>query len=108
MMRFQGTPARVFYDFCLDEHVPVDTGLEIGLGTLAVRSYIKSLCGPKINRAASAAASVSTLGPAGRYEAAPFVEKEGFTPILQAACISERFDIAPFSTKGMSVTAARC
>ena len=107
MMRFQGTPARVFYDFCLDEHVPVDTGLEIGLGTLAVRSYIKSLCGPKINRAAIAAASVSTLGPAGRYEAAPFVEKEGFTPILQAARISERFDIAPFSTKGMSVTAAR-
>ena len=24
MMGFQGTPARVFYDFCLDEHVPVD------------------------------------------------------------------------------------
>jgi hypothetical protein len=24
MMGFQGTPARLFYDFCLDEHVPVD------------------------------------------------------------------------------------
>ena len=22
MMGFQGTPARLFYDFCLDEHVP--------------------------------------------------------------------------------------
>ena len=24
MMGFQGTPARLFYDFCLEEHVPVD------------------------------------------------------------------------------------
>ena len=24
MMGFQGPPARLFYDFCLDEHVPVD------------------------------------------------------------------------------------
>ena len=24
MMGIQGTPARLFYDFCLDEHVPFD------------------------------------------------------------------------------------
>jgi hypothetical protein len=24
MMGFQGTPARLFYDFCLDEHIPSD------------------------------------------------------------------------------------
>jgi transposase len=24
MMGLQGTPARLFYDFCLDEHVPFD------------------------------------------------------------------------------------
>jgi hypothetical protein len=36
-----------------------------------------------------------------------FVEKEGFLPILQAANIGERFDIAVMSTKGLSVTAAR-
>ena len=24
MIGFQGTPARLFYDFCLEEHVPVD------------------------------------------------------------------------------------
>jgi DNA topoisomerase VI subunit A len=36
-----------------------------------------------------------------------FIEKEGFTPVLEAARIPERFDIAPMSTKGMSVTAAR-
>ena len=78
MMGFQGPPARLFYDFCIDEHVPVDTGLEIGLGTRAVRCSIKSLCGPRIKRAAIAAASVSTRGPAGRYGAVLFVEKEGF------------------------------
>ena len=36
-----------------------------------------------------------------------FLEKEGFTQILEAAKIAERFDIAIMSTKGMSVTAAR-
>ena len=36
-----------------------------------------------------------------------FIEKEGFTPILEAASIPERFDIAVMSTKGMSVTASR-
>jgi DNA topoisomerase VI subunit A len=34
-------------------------------------------------------------------------EKEGFTEILSAARIAERFDIAIMSTKGMSSTAAR-
>ena len=24
MMGIQGTPAQLFYDFCLDDHVPVD------------------------------------------------------------------------------------
>jgi transposase len=24
MVGFQGTPARLFYDFCLDDHVPFD------------------------------------------------------------------------------------
>ena len=27
MMGIQGTPARLFYDFCLEEHVPVDNVL---------------------------------------------------------------------------------
>jgi hypothetical protein len=83
------------------------TGLEIGLGTLAVRDYVRSFSSPEICRAQIAAASVSTRGPAGRYGAVLFIEKEGFWPVLEAAHISERFDIAPMSTKGMSVTAAR-
>jgi hypothetical protein len=36
-----------------------------------------------------------------------FIEKEGFTPLLNASRIAERYDIAIMSTKGMSVTAAR-
>ena len=34
-----------------------------------------------------------------------YIEKEGFDPIIEAAGIPERFDIAPMSCKGMSVTA---
>ena len=26
MMGIQGTPARLFYDFCLEDHVPADHG----------------------------------------------------------------------------------
>jgi hypothetical protein len=48
-----------------------------------------------------------TYGPENRYKTILFVEKEGFDPLLRAAQIAERFDIAPMSTKGMSVTAAR-
>jgi hypothetical protein len=36
-----------------------------------------------------------------------FLEKEGFTQILEAARIAERYDLAIMSTKGMSVTASR-
>jgi hypothetical protein len=35
------------------------------------------------------------------------VEKEGFHELLKAARIAERYDVAIFSTKGMTVTAAR-
>src|ERR1700759_3498962 len=48
-----------------------------------------------------------TMGPQHRYAAVLFIEKEGFAPLLRAARIAERFDIAIMSTKGMSTTAAR-
>jgi hypothetical protein len=47
------------------------------------------------------------MGPTNRYRFALFLEKEGFYPLLEAAQIVERYDIAIMSTKGMSVTAAR-
>ena len=46
-------------------------------------------------------------GPRHRYGAVLFLEKEGFEPLLDAARIAERYDLAIMSTKGMSVTASR-
>ena len=83
------------------------TDQEIGLGTLAVRSYLKGHRDLLIRNAAISVADVKTKGPDGRYGAVLFLEKEGFTQILEAARIAERFDLAIMSTKGMSVTAAR-
>jgi hypothetical protein len=83
------------------------TGREIGLGTLAVRDYIARLRKPSILNAGVSAVKADTMGPEGRYGAVLFLEKEGFTQILEAARIAERYDIAIMSTKGMSVTAAR-
>jgi hypothetical protein len=83
------------------------TGREIGLGTLAVRGYIKNLHKPELCNAGISATEVDTMGPEGRFGAVMFLEKEGFTQILEAARIAERYDLAIMSTKGMSVTAAR-
>lgn len=69
------------------------TGRRVPLGTVEVREYI--------------AAWKGSAGPANRYAFALFVEKEGFSPLLDRAGIAERFDVAIMSTKGMSVTAAR-
>jgi hypothetical protein len=48
-----------------------------------------------------------TRGTANRYKFALFIEKEGFDALLTHARIAERYDLAIFSTKGMSVTSAR-
>jgi hypothetical protein len=72
-----------------------------------VRAYIRRLHKPIILNAGVSATKADTMGPEGRYGAVMFLEKEGFTQILEAAQIAERFDIAIMSTKGMSVTAAR-
>ena len=82
-------------------------GAGVDLGTLAVRQYLDTITEPTIAGAAIRGASVSLLGPSGRYAAVLFIEKEGFTAILERAGIAERFDVAVMSTKGMSVVAAR-
>ena len=51
--------------------------------------------------------SFPTSGPVNRFKYALFIEKEGFDPLLERAQIAERYDIAIFSSKGMSVIAAR-
>jgi DNA topoisomerase VI subunit B len=85
------------------------TGERIGLGTLAVRDYIRSWA-PDVAKglpAVSLRPEVDTRGPAYRYRFALFIEKEGFNDLLANAQVQERYDIGLMSTKGMSVTAAR-
>jgi hypothetical protein len=82
-------------------------GETLGLGTLAVRRYLRNNASPVLKEAGFKDAKVKTHGPAGRFGAVLFIEKEGFAPIFEAASLAERFDIAVMSSKGMSVTAAR-
>jgi hypothetical protein len=81
----------------------------VGLGTLAVRNYIRRWQAdvPSEVDTIELDHRCPTMGPANRYAYALFIEKEGFYPLLEAAQIAQRFDVAPMSTKGMSVTAAR-
>ncbi len=80
----------------------------VPLGTLQVRSYLQRR--PRRDHTAlisTRAGLHETVGPGDRYGAVLFIEKEGFQPLLRAAQIAERFDVAVMSTKGMSVVAAR-
>jgi DNA topoisomerase VI subunit B len=82
----------------------------VPLGTLEVRDYVKNWTGDAVAGVEidiSDKYRVPTIGPANRFKFALFIEKEGFEPLIEAARIRQRFDVAVFSTKGMSVTAAR-
>ena len=84
------------------------TGREIPLGTLEVRQYLGQR--PSFEPPAQPELSFTpfpTAGPENRYFKVLFIEKEGFHPILAAAHLQERLDVALMSTKGMSVTASR-
>ena len=85
------------------------TQYRIGLGTLAVRGYIGDWHEEVPTEVGSTELDhdCPTMGPRNRYRFVLFLEKEGFYPLLEAAQIAERHDIAIMSTKGMSVTAAR-
>ncbi len=79
----------------------------IPIGTLEVRQYHgdRPKFGPAVETVSSA--RYPTSGPENRFKTVLFIEKEGFDPILGAAQIAERFDVAIMSTKGMSVSASR-
>lgn len=49
---------------------------------------------------------IDTIGSKHRFNNVLFIEKEGFDPILKAAGIAEKYDIAIMSTKGVPVEAA--
>jgi hypothetical protein len=83
------------------------TGIQVGLGTLEVRDYLRdrAALGPAIALVDNSRRQ--TVGPENRYRTVLFVEKEGFHRQIQQAQIQERFDVMLMSTKGMSVVAAR-
>jgi Protein of unknown function C-terminus (DUF2399) len=80
-------------------------GTAIPLSTLAVRGYPGKAGDPM--KVGHLDLSYPTAGPRHRYAGILFIEKEGFLPLLQAAQIAEKYDLAIMSTKGMSVVAAR-
>ena len=83
------------------------TGEVVGLGGLEVREYIGDFTDEKFDETPeqNPPEAIHTKGPGLRYGAVLFVEKEGFDPLLKAAKIAERFDVAIASTKGMPVSA---
>jgi hypothetical protein len=83
------------------------TKTTFGLGTISVRNYLASIGEPKWIEPQVTSAGWVTRGPAGRFGAVLFVEKEGFIPLFERVQLAERFDIAIMSTKGVSVTACR-
>lgn len=42
MMGTQAVPAQLFYDFCLEEHVPTDTCFAVSTGSLIWKSSAPS------------------------------------------------------------------
>jgi hypothetical protein len=86
----------------------------VGLGTLAVRDYLRRWTDATLPSQPLRVADVlqyarrlPTTGPALRFHHALFVEKEGFFPLFEQARLQERYDLALFSTKGVSTRAAR-
>jgi hypothetical protein len=83
------------------------TNLQIGLGTLSVRAYLKEIREPNFTLATIKDAAVETYGPIGCFGALLYIEKEGFMSLFRQTKLAERYDIAIMSSKGVSVTAAR-
>jgi DNA topoisomerase VI subunit B len=88
------------------------TDHEVGLGTLGVREYLRSIRdngigGSDVLRVPELPSRFPTLGPRHRFGAILYVEKEGFLPLLRQAQFAERYDMAIMSSKGMGTTAVR-
>jgi len=101
-----GVAWNVAYDARGHFNEPHD-GKRFGVGTLEVRDYLDRYGDPKRHDAELRGARIEFYGPRGHFGALLFIEKEGFTPLLRAARIADKYDLAIMSTKGMSVVAAR-
>ena len=87
------------------------TGREISLGTLGVREYLDAMQPPELADLVFELPELNrefpSKGPANRYGAILYVEKEGFLPLLEQVGLAERYDMAIMSSKGMGTTAVR-
>ncbi len=87
------------------------TKKRVPLGTLDVRRYLRDIARGKDSDSDVSCEAVDdnypTCGPANRFGAVLFIEKEGFLPLFKAVNLEKRYDISIMSTKGMSVVAAR-
>ena len=87
------------------------TEKRIPLGTINVDAYLGSVTHYEqplgLIWSSDEWSEFPTRGPADRFGAILFIEKEGFMPLFDAVQLAERYDIAIMSTKGMSVTASR-
>jgi hypothetical protein len=85
----------------------------VPLGTLDVREYLAQVQEKGDVPALLDAEEITfprdflTCGPANRFQAILFIEKEGFLPLFDRVRLAQRYDIAIMSTKGLSVTASR-
>jgi Topoisomerase 6 subunit A/Spo11, Toprim domain len=85
------------------------TDIEIGLGTLEVRNYLGEIREHTVPPLTFDVweEHYPTQGPSNRFGAILFCEKEGFDSLFEEMQLAARYDVAPMSTKGMSVTASR-
>lgn len=85
------------------------TEKRVPLGTLNVRDYLAEIRDHAVEEPDFDIweRHYPTIGPANRFGAILFVEKEGFDPLFEAVKLAQRHDLAIMSTKGMSVTASR-
>jgi hypothetical protein len=85
------------------------TNKEVPLGTIEVGDYLPRVRGFEIPETNFdiVESHYPTFGPENRFSAVFFTEKEGFMPLFRKVKLFERYDMAPMSTKGMSVTASR-
>jgi hypothetical protein len=79
----------------------------VGLGGAEVRTYVGRFTSELVQETPILRnpSMLSTVGPRLRFSQVLFIEKEGFDPILEAAGIADRYDLAIASTKGMPVSA---
>ncbi len=84
------------------------TNRRIGVGTIEIDNYLRAMKDPQVVAAEFDDASVDIIGPSGGISGVLFCEKEGFGPLFKAVNLANRHDLMIISTKGVSVTAARC